>query len=436
MLLPPCEVWSRVFGAWLAFAFVATCGLACGDQRIERAIDQLSLTDDPETREAAIAYLADRKEQALPLLREALREADSPYLAYGAADALQRMGGIGFSALAEALESGDLRVRGLAVERLMASSPDLSTKSPPVLLALVDLLEIEKSASIRGNICVALGSSDSEDARVHAALVQALLDPEEHVRRDAREAFHRLDSLGVPQLLSALDSGSTGGELVIEVLRTMARLPLATRMTLGKAVSAKLSHENEHVRAEAARVLGDLGRGARQQLGPLATLLRDRDDSVRKAADASLQRLEGSAYEDPSSLWWVLPYIYLREIALFYGFCLLLAAAVARSLESWERQDRAVIGGLILALIPALAAGCLAHRILTLPWAIYYSPSFTSPFIGSVVTIPTQASLAVMAFSYFGSSTTFLLFLACCRRVRSARPSPPSRPDGPCPDPN
>jgi HEAT repeat protein len=216
----------------------------------------------------------------------------------------------------------DASVRGAAAQALFALGPALRDVLPQLTRLVQDR---NSDVNVRSQVVWVMGSLG--DAAC-PALVFALRDPHDSVRRNAVVALGRIGPAASKQATPGLTAAlATGAEKLLlpaeaaDSMRPMAKLgalpeepnvraaiPDALRSMAGPAaipaIAAALRGDPiNFVRSSAAKALGAMGvAGAKGAAPALAAALGDREEMVRAAAAAALVELGGGVREVPSIL--------------------------------------------------------------------------------------------------------------------------------------
>jgi HEAT repeat protein len=248
-----------------------------------------ALTDpDPALRSNAALVLGQLKDpRALPGLIQALSDPDLD-VRWQAAEALGQIGDPqAAQALVAALRDPAEAVRRSAVHALV-KLPGIDVRA-----SLTELIRGQESGPVRATALEVLAEMGDRDAV--PALIDALRDPHEEVRKLAALALGRLRDLrAVEPLLLAASSGEGSTWFQGEVMRALAQLgdPRALPAVLRAREAA-----DPFVRKCAAEALGRLGDS--QVVPALIEMLADPAREVRLAALNSLAtRRDARALED------------------------------------------------------------------------------------------------------------------------------------------
>lgn len=227
-----------------------------------------------------------------------------------------------FASLLVALKDPESRVRyfaALALTKLI----DTQSDAGPLIVPFIDLLKdpdrtvrwqavngLEKMgppARAAVPALTALLSDEAEDVCVYAAralksigwdseittttLIKLLKDPNTRIRHSAANALSRVEgasSIAMSVLMEDLKNPSTSWTTVWALNDYDARAKDAAP-TLAEMLSTDMISWH---RAEIARIIGQIGPGAKQVVPVLVKSLNDRDESVRVAVAVALLQLE------------------------------------------------------------------------------------------------------------------------------------------------
>ena len=135
----------------------------------------------------------------------------------------------------------------------------------------------------------ALGFMREEAVEAVPALVDALEDRYEPVRRNAIYALGAIGELAVDPLIDALDAEKEAFEMepILHICDAAHGLAAVGAPAVSALISA-LQDERENVRASAAYALGEMGPVAAEAVDALIALLMDESEEVRRHATSAL----------------------------------------------------------------------------------------------------------------------------------------------------
>ena len=135
----------------------------------------------------------------------------------------------------------------------------------------------------------ALGFMREEAVEAIPALVDALEDRYEPVRRNAIYALGAIGELAVDPLIDALDAEKEAFEMepILHICDAAHGLAAVGAPAVSALISA-LQDERENVRASAAYALGEMGPVAAEAVDALIALLMDESEEVRRHATSAL----------------------------------------------------------------------------------------------------------------------------------------------------
>ncbi|NLB00605.1 MAG: HEAT repeat domain-containing protein [Methanomicrobiales archaeon] len=283
---------------------IGDAGAPACDRSTRRLISRLS-SRDPDTRYQAAGCLGDAGDPVavdplLPLL-------DDPEVGvrWKAAEALGKLGTPAVEPLTASLRSGSVDVRWMAAVTL----GDIG--DPTAIPALIDALD-DEDTYVRSRAALALGaigeparteiiaalSSGSEHIRQSAVmalgrlgdessippLIEALSDPDNEVRRQARSALGDIGKPAIPPLVGAL-----GSENELLWRETIAAFGLIGKPAIPALTMAFRHGDNLRIRMGAIRALGAIGDHRSADI--LNRALEDDEVEVREAAREALDDL-------------------------------------------------------------------------------------------------------------------------------------------------
>ena len=134
-----------------------------------------------------------------------------------------------------------------------------------------------------------LGFMRTDAAEAVPALVEALEDSYEPVRRNAIYALGAIGKPAVEPLIDTLDSEKEAFEMepILHICDAAHGLA-ATGVSAVSALATALEDERENVRASAAYALGEIGPVAAEAVDGLVALLTDESEEVRRHATSAL----------------------------------------------------------------------------------------------------------------------------------------------------
>jgi HEAT repeat protein len=229
---------------------------------------------------------------ALPALRDALKE-DDPLTRVNAAWALWEIQGVADEILPTVLQAWwdrdhsnrDDCVRRDATELLIAIAEVRQERVLPELVRgfVADDQELEIQAAIG---LAALGKRSPEAV---TALMEALRDRRESVRKLARGRLRAIGSASVGPLLAAQSSEDPGlrseAAICLQSMKVSDALP---------ALTTALGDQDPQRRVNATRAIGAIGPPAKAAKPTLERMLGDHNEDVRRAARDALERLNAT----------------------------------------------------------------------------------------------------------------------------------------------
>ena len=134
-----------------------------------------------------------------------------------------------------------------------------------------------------------LGFMRTDAAEAVPALIDALQDDYEPVRRNAIYALGAIGKPAVESLISALDSEKEAFDMepILHICDAAHGLAATGASTVPALISA-LKDERENIRASAAYALGEMGPVAAESVDGLIALLTDESEEVRRHATSAL----------------------------------------------------------------------------------------------------------------------------------------------------
>ena len=134
-----------------------------------------------------------------------------------------------------------------------------------------------------------LGFMRTDAAEAVPALVEALEDSYEPMRRNAIYALGAIGKPAVEPLIDALDSEKEAFEMepILHICDAAHGLAATSASAVPPLISA-LEDERENVRASAAYALGEMGPTAAEAIDGLVSLLTDESEEVRRHATSAL----------------------------------------------------------------------------------------------------------------------------------------------------
>ena len=129
----------------------------------------------------------------------------------------------------------------------------------------------------------------TDAAAAVSALVDALADNYEPVRRNAIYALGAIGEPAVKPLIDALDSEKEAFDMepILHICDAAHGLAATGAPAVSELITV-LQDERENVRASAAYALGEMGPVAAESVDPLIALLRDESEEVRRHATSAL----------------------------------------------------------------------------------------------------------------------------------------------------
>jgi HEAT repeat protein len=254
----------------------ATAIMTLGTLRDTRAVESLlPLLDDPrmDIRRKAIRALGSiGDERAVEPLLPFLEHEDAD-IRYSTAYALRQLADIRtVLPFIRALTDSYVMVRKISVFALQ-SLADLRAVEP--LIRILD----DPNDEVAGFAAIALG--ELKDMRAFAPLVAKYERPDTNIKREAAAALGHFGEPALPHLLAGMKSAH-------EHVRkwTAIALGILSDTRAGDALVAALTDEDEDVRADAARALGQFWYPP--SLDPLINMLAHEDDQVFRAVEHTL----------------------------------------------------------------------------------------------------------------------------------------------------
>lgn len=248
---------------------------------INPLIEQLKSPNQPQWNQA-IEALSQRKAEAIPALRKALKH-PHPRVRSGAAFALGKIGTVAASAIPDlglALKDQDKNVRGNVVFALGNMGKATKTVVPQLAAALKN----KNNASIRISI-IRIFESLGKDARVAVPqLLEILNDPDGTVRYNAIQALIKIGA--TPEIIVATKNPDP-------LIRAgaIASLGQSSSPEAIKAVMEGLKDKNKQVRLGSIYTLAALGTKAKSTVPELIIALKDTEEDIRQGAAEALGQI-------------------------------------------------------------------------------------------------------------------------------------------------
>ncbi len=228
------------------------------DVEVRKAAVRALLKIDPDATVGAIKKLGDNEGDAVPILRGALKPKSPPAVKRAALKALKDMGEKGKGAVPDLIE---LMAKGKGKDKALAAE--------------------------------ALGVMGDTDLKVYRALLAGSIDGSAAVRKASRRA---IDELGFAKLITILGSADEEARIrrvAFEILRDMG--PKAV-LFLPMFIDLLSTGPDDSSRIAAARIIGGIGREARDAEG---ALLAARGSGSEKLKEEASRALELIGYEEP-----------------------------------------------------------------------------------------------------------------------------------------
>ena len=250
-------------------------------QRLDRVLLSLASIDPMDRAYAAEALggMGPLAPEVVSALLAALRDADEA-VRRASATALGQIGPAAAEAIPALIDKlGDV------YEVRRASTKAIGQIGPAAIPALTAALRGHVNERIRSASAAALGRIGSAALKAIPALIAALGDADEGVRRNSATALGQIGSAAVPALIAALRSAHEG------VRRASATAlgqigPAAVEAI--PALIAALGDVDEAVRRASATALGQIGPAAAEAIPALTIAVKDADERVRRASAAAL----------------------------------------------------------------------------------------------------------------------------------------------------
>jgi HEAT repeat protein len=250
-----------------------------GSVPLAALISSLRLED---TRNGVVEALRQLGPAAGPALRSALSDSD-PNVRQGAVIGLGKIAAVETSvpSLNTALSDPDQRVRQEAVDALgrIGQSGSPSSVIAPLTAALADAAPRVRAEAAR---CLS-GLPPSSAASAVPALVVALGDQDEFVRRSASDTLRLIGPLTVPALIAALNDPRA--DVRRGAAKTLGGMRHPDEQVIPRLIAA-LEDPEQAVREEAAKTLSHFGPAA---VPPLIAALGNSNPETRRLAAVALR---------------------------------------------------------------------------------------------------------------------------------------------------
>jgi HEAT repeat protein len=250
---------------------------------IFKTIQEVGNGDDPLLVEALVRMLKS-KDRVQPVVRGCAAETLGRYLGSGREMVLQ--------ALLDAMDDPDFWVRINAGRSLASQGTVAAEAIPPI----IRLLRIE-DRSLRSQAALVLGTFGPAAQMASAALLVALDDEKDYVRKSAEDALNAvspIESEMADEALEALRRGDVSQRLaaVCDLVRpaSIAQQNIHSK-TRFEALRMALGDPAPNVRATAAAALGRLGRQAEEATPALLAAMKDEMPEVRVLTATALGRV-------------------------------------------------------------------------------------------------------------------------------------------------
>ncbi|MCO6457461.1 MAG: HEAT repeat domain-containing protein [Pirellulaceae bacterium] len=286
------DLFLRMVSAW-ALVRLNPQDDATNKQAVAVLIEGLKSKDKQTIAMAArtLAAIQAPSEDVAPALVEALQNAD-PYVIDQAVRALAALGKEAVPRVKRGLQNDKLRIHAVAVLRLVGK--DAADAVP-------DLVEVLEKGGLtpefRREANFALGAVGPGAAPAVGVLIKALDDPGQEVQYSACYALGQIGpearaaNLRLSKNVDSQDEFLKLGS-VWALVKINPGNPRVAEVA-GPRLSAALQNEQPHIRAEAARTLGELGTLARPYLSQLQRALQDESEEVKVAAAEALTKIGG-----------------------------------------------------------------------------------------------------------------------------------------------
>lgn len=220
---------------------------------------------------------------------QALNDSD-PNVISGVINALASKGPASVKIVQAGLGNKDLQHH--AVELARRLGPDAADG----VADLVSTLKSSEDKVLRREIHFALGAIGPKASSAIEAVKIGLFDDDNDVRYSACYALGQMGNAAAaaaPDLKKCLECDDSFMRLA--AVWTMLQIDATHEALADRAVptlTEALSHQNEFIRAEAARALGSLGQSAASAREKLAELKSDHSETVRDAVQQSLKKIQ------------------------------------------------------------------------------------------------------------------------------------------------
>ena len=246
---------------------------------------------EPQVRMAAVRALLEIDapgELTSEALVSALADEDPQVLA-NVADAAAAQGQKIVPRLIRGLQNPKLKRMAVMVLARMGTTAKAAV--PALVQAMAD-----DDPAFRAEVQFALGALGPEAAEAVPALVASLDHDDKNVCLSACYALGKIGpqaAAAVPRLRANLD----GDDSILPLVSALALMRIGPedaqlRRQTVPLLAEGLQHDDELVRVESARALGELGSSARSAIPALEKATQDPRESVRLAAEEALQRIK------------------------------------------------------------------------------------------------------------------------------------------------
>jgi HEAT repeat protein len=263
---------------------------------VQRAAEEMAkalASENATLRAAAASGLAEfggSSELTAPALERAIADA-KPEVIANAINSIVALGAKVVPRVVNGLKNEKLRHH--AVHILIRIGPEAKDAAPAIIAALQS--DDGDDPRFRAELQFALGAIRSENAEAVPELIESLASEHEQIRNSACFALRQIGPAAAeaaPMLRKNLD----GADPFLAMASVWALLEIqpGDKELIEQAVPLLikgLSHENELVRIESARALGDLGPAAKSAAEALEGI--EGSEALKAAADEALKKIRG-----------------------------------------------------------------------------------------------------------------------------------------------